>query len=294
MIDLDRLRILHAVATSGSLSAAARALGSSQPAVSHHVRALEREVGTPLVARAGRGVRLTAAGEALAGHAAAILDRLAVAEEEVAALAGLRAGRVRVAAFPSAAAALVPPALAALAAAHPGLAVTLVEAEPPASSALVRDGEVDLALGFTYDDAGDPSVTAVPLARDDLATVLPPGHGLAGREAVDVADLAAASWIAGCPRCRDHLLRVCDAAGFAPRITFETDDYVAVQGLVARGLGVALLPRLALRAHTSPDVVVRRVLGDPARTLTAVIPAGPSRPPATAALLAALRAAARQ
>ncbi len=142
MIDLDRLRILHAVATSGSLSAAARALGSSQPAVSHHVRALEREVGTPLVARAGRGVRLTAAGEALAGHAAAILDRLAVAEEEVAALAGLRAGRVRVAAFPSAAAALVPPALAALAAAHPGLAVTLVEAEsrprPPPWSATAR------------------------------------------------------------------------------------------------------------------------------------------------------------
>jgi len=150
MLDLRRLRVLQAVAREGSLSAAARALDYTQPAIGHHVRRLEAEVGTALVVRRGRGVALTPAGVALAARADALLAAAATAEEEVAAIAGLRRGRVRLVAFPSASATLVPPALARLRAEHPGLDVTLEEAEPPGSVERVRAGDADVALTFAH------------------------------------------------------------------------------------------------------------------------------------------------
>ncbi|MER5489400.1 LysR family transcriptional regulator, partial [Streptomyces sp. NPDC002812] len=145
MLEARHLRVLRAVAVGGSFSAAARALGCTQPAVSQQIRALETSVGTPLLVRTGREMRLTEAGEALVRHAGGILAQLTAAEEEVAALAGLRAGRVRLVSFPSGSSTLVPTALAALRAAHPGTRVFLEEAEPPRSVELLRQGDCDVA-----------------------------------------------------------------------------------------------------------------------------------------------------
>ena len=293
MLDLRRLLVLRAVAHHGSLSAAARQLGYTQPAITHHIRRLEREVGTPLVARAGRGIRLTEAGQALAAHADAVTARLAAAEEEVAAIAGLRAGRARLASFPSSSATLVPAALARLRARHPLIAVSLVEAEPPTSLALLRRGECDLALSFEY-----PGVTAdegsdfakTPLLADRLLAVLPAGHRLAQAGAVRLEQLAGETWIAGCERCRDHLVRAAAAAGFTPGIAFATDDYIAVQRLVATGLGVALLPELVLDTVQLPGLVATSLASAPERQIVAITPVG-QQPPAVAATLAALQAA---
>ena len=294
MLDLRRLLVLRAVAHHGSLSAAARQLGYTQPAITHHIRRLEREVGTPLVARAGRGIRLTEAGQALAAHVDAVSARLAAAEEEVAAIAGLRAGRARLASFPSGSATLVPAALARLRASHPLVGVSLVEAEPPTSLALLRRGDCDLALSFEYagvasDEGAD--FTKVPLLADRLLAVLPAGHPLAQAGILGLDQLAEETWIAGCERCRDHLLRACAAAGFTPEIAFATDDYVAVQRLVAVGLGVALLPELVLGTVQLPGVVATPLASAPERQILVVAPAAPQQPPAVAATLAALQAA---
>src|SRR5690242_15853527 len=146
--------MLRAVAREGSLSAAARALGYTQPAVSHHIARLEAEIGTALLTRLGRGVQLTDAGVALVEHTDAVVSRLSAAEEEVAAIAGLRAGRVRLAAFPSGSATLMAGALTRLRAAHPGVEVSFSEAEPEDSLPLLRAGELDLVLGFSYEAVG--------------------------------------------------------------------------------------------------------------------------------------------
>ncbi|MFF0446294.1 LysR family transcriptional regulator [Streptomyces sp. NPDC004609] len=252
MIEARHLRVLRAVATTGSFSAAARALGCTQPAVSQQMKALEVSAGTPLLVRTGREMRLTQAGEALVRHASGILAGLTAAEEEIAAIAGLRAGRVRLVSFPSGSSTLVPTALAALRAAHPGTRVSLVESEPPRSVEMLRDGDCDVALAFRYAgaerDAEWDDLIVRPLLTDRLVGLVPEHHPLAESGSVTIGDLADEPWIAGCPRCRRQLVEVCEAAGFTPRIDFATDDYPAVIGLVAAGLGVAVLPELALES----------------------------------------------
>ncbi|MGW5774768.1 LysR family transcriptional regulator [Streptomyces sp. NPDC003863] len=250
MIEARHLRVLRAVAATGSFSAAARELGCTQPAVSQQMKALEASAGTPLLIRTGREMRLTQAGEVLVRHASGILAGLTAAEEEVAAIAGLRAGRVRLVSFPSGSSTLVPTALAALRAAHPGTRVSLVEAEPPRSIEMLREGDCDIALAFRY-GAGQAEwddLVVRPLLADRLVGLVPEGHRLAGAGAVGIAELADESWIAGCPRCRRQLVDVCEEAGFTPRIDFATDDYPAVVGLVGAGLGVAVLPELAIES----------------------------------------------
>ncbi|GAA1882605.1 LysR family transcriptional regulator [Streptantibioticus ferralitis] len=267
MIEARHLRVLRAVSRSGSFSAAARELGCTQPAVSQQMKALEQSAGTPLLIRAGREMRLTEAGEALTRHAAGILAGLTAAEEEVAAIAGLRAGRVRMVSFPSGSSTIVPTAVAEMRAAHPGTQVSLEEAEPPRSVEMVRGGDCEVALAFRYlgmpaepaDTEWDDLVVR-PLLTDRLVGLVPAGHRLAevaveGRS-VEIAELADEQWIAGCPRCRRHLVGVCEDAGFTPRIDFATDDYPAVAGLVGAGLGVAMLPELALQAVRPKGVVV--------------------------------------
>ncbi len=340
------------------------------------MKALEVSAGTPLVVRAGREMRLTEAGEALTRHAAGILAGLTAAEEEVAAIAGLRAGRVRLVSFPSGSSAIVPAAAARMRADHPGTNVSLEEAEPSRSVAMLRSGECEVVLafrylggphtarsgsdsragsdsgsrsdpgarrgrGFVHDEGGgseaagghgpelaagsgsdvsgrrgsDPGVgsgarpvfgtgrgfgyvgghgsgsgsgagsggewddlVVRPLLTDRLVGLVPVGHRLAGaapwpgaepgqvtgvagsaaasgtatgggpQQPVRMADLAEEPWIAGCPSCRRHLVDVCEAEGFTPRVDFATDDYPAVAGLVGAGLGVAMLPELALRS----------------------------------------------
>lgn len=289
MLDLTRLRALAAVARHGSVTAAAAELGYVQSSLSHHLARLEAETGTRLLQRAGRGVRLTAAGRMLAERAEEILGRVAAAEAELAAHSGLRAGRVRLAAFPSALGTFVPAATATFAAAHPGVELRFSEAEPPEAVRLLRSGEVDVAVVFEYADtpAGpQPGLRRTPLLSEPTALLTPAGSGPSG-----LAEHAASTWITGCERCRAHLLRQCAALGFSPRIAFTTDDYLAVQALVAAGLGVTTLPALALAAHTNPGVTATPVTGA-TRDVSALVYGDPPDPAPTAALLAALAAAA--
>lgn len=289
MIEARHLRVLRAVATAGSFSAAARELGCTQPAVSQQMKALEASVGTPLLVRSGREMRLTQAGEALVRHASGILAGLVAAEEEVAAIAGLRAGRVRLVSFPSGSSTLVPTALAALRAAHPGTRVFLEEAEPPASVEMLRDGDCDVALAFRYDGTSGAEewsdLVVRPLLRDRLVGLVPEGHRLARTRSVAIGDLAGEAWIAGCPRCRGHLVEICERAGFTPRIDFATDDYPAVAGLVGAGLGVAVLPELAIESVRPKGV--RTVALEPAvsREVVALTLPDLAQVPAVAATL---------
>lgn len=287
-MDPRRVLIFRTVVRAGSISAGARELGWTQPAVSQHLNALEREAGTSLLVRGAGGVQPTEAGEALLAHADAVAAHLDAALGEVADLAAARSGTARLAAFPSGSAVLVPRALARLAAAYPGVDVRLTEAEPPEALDLVREGEVDLALVFGYDEQdGDDALVHVTLADDPVRLVQP-----AGAEPVDdLALLADRPWVAGCERCRSHLVACCEAAGFTPRIRHVTDDYVVVQSLVALGLAVSVLPETALTAFRHPEVDIGAVAALGSRRIDVVHRRGMERVPAVAALVAALQAA---
>jgi DNA-binding transcriptional LysR family regulator len=308
MLDVTRLRVLVAVARHGSVTAAAHALNYAQPSVSHHLARLEAETGTKLVQRAGRGIRLTDAGRLLAERAAEVIGRLEAAENELAVFSGLRSGRLRLAAFPSALGTIVPAAAALLHSQHPTVDLRLSEAEPPDALRMLRAGYVDVALIFRHEPEGETDRAAeIPDAREQVLLTEPVElivpAGLAGDSVIPAAvtemwpaDLARFSghrWIAGCDRCREHLLRQCAAAGFTPKIAFTTDDFVAVQALVAAGLGVTLLPALALRAARNPGVRTVRLRGT-RRCVVAVRYGEPPDPPATALLLEVLRASATE
>jgi DNA-binding transcriptional LysR family regulator len=271
MLDVTRLRVLVAVARHGSVTAAARALNYAQPSISHHIARLEAETGTQLLERVGRGIRLTEAGLLLAERAEEIIGRLDAAEAELAAHVGLREGRVRLAAFPSALGTLVPAAAARLAAETPGLEFMLTEAEPPEALRMLRAGYVDVAVVFRhYQEDLDPAPpdpadegTRGRLLLDEPVHLVTAASASpdAGAGAADLAAYSRSRWIAGCERCRDTLIRQCESAGFTPKIAFTTDDYLAVQALVAAGLGVTTLPELCLRAARHPGVVTAPLPG---------------------------------
>lgn len=291
MLDVRRLRVLKEVAARGSFSAAAESLSYTQPAVSQQIAALEREAGTVLVERGARGVRLTDAGRILVGHAEAILARLADAEAELEALSGLRAGRLRLMAFDSAGATIMPPAIARLRERHPGLEVTLEPGEGGEALAAVRAGDIDIALDIAPPRGrrADDGLERTFLLEDPMYVVLPDGHPQARRARLRLADLADESWITGAPgaTCTDSqiLLGACSAAGFEPRIAFHSDDYNAIQGFIAAGVGVSLVPDLALA--TVREDVVARSLGarPPTRVIEAVTLAAGYRSPAKQAAL---------
>ncbi|PZF82810.1 LysR family transcriptional regulator [Jiangella anatolica] len=313
MLDLTRLRVLVAVAREGSVTAAADALHYAQPSVSHHLARLEAEVGMPLTQRAGRGLRLTEAGELLARRAAEILGQVEATEAELSAHAGLRTGRVRLAAFPSALATLVPAAAARFAAAHPDVELALTEAEPPAALTALRTGAVDVAVVFAHGPLEERDVTVETLLTEPLYLVTaggepeygprPAGRAPTLRAGTDslaraapaggLAGYADARWIAGCERCRAHLVESCGRAGFAPAIAFETDDYVAVQALVAAGLGVSTLPGLALTANRHPGVRADPIPGD-GRTVAVATYGRSAAPLPVQAFATALREAAAE
>jgi DNA-binding transcriptional LysR family regulator len=298
MIEARHLRVLRAVAATGSFSAAGRELGCTQPAVSQQMKALETSVGTPLLIRTGREMRLTQAGEALVRHGAGILAGLTAAEEEVAAIAGLRAGRVRLVSFPSGSSTLVPTALAALRAAHPGTRVSLEEAEPPNSVELLTGGRLRHRTRLPLRDGsgrgGLVRPGRTPLLSDRLVALVPEKHRHARVRSVAIGELADDPWIAGCPRCRGQLVEVCERAGFTPRIDFATDDYPAVVGLVSAGLGVAVLPQLAIESVRPRGA--RTVTLEPAvrREIVALTLPDLARVPAVAATLDQLARAARE
>jgi DNA-binding transcriptional LysR family regulator len=290
MLDVRRLRVLREVAQRGSFSAAAEALAYTQSAVSQQIAALEREAGAVLVERGARGVRLTEAGRALVTHTDAILARLADAEAELEAIAGLRAGRLRMTSFATAGATVMPPAIARFRAAHPGVELSLELAEPDDALARLRTGSADvgLVIDAPFCAVDTDGFELVHLLDDPMYVCLPAGHPLAGRARLRLEDLADEAWLLGATdSCPDTtvLLRACQAAGFEPRIAFHSDDYLAIQGFVAAGVGVSLIPDLAL--VTVRDDVVIRSLGarPPVRRIWAATLAGAYRSPAAAAML---------
>src|SRR5215217_4949346 len=251
MFDVKQLRVLRAVAEHGSFSAAADALSYTQPAISQQIAALEKRAGTTLVDRGSRGVRLTDAGEALVEHAEVVIARLAAAEAELDAIAGVRGGRVRMSSFPSAGASLLPPAVA-----------------------LFSERR--------------------PLIDDPMYLAMPRDHPAARKARIRLQDVRDDTWIQNDttgPCGRLHLA-ACAAAGFEPKIGFQSDDYNVVQGLIAAGVGVSLLPALSL-TNVRDDIVVRS-LGSkaPTRRIAAATLAGRYLSPATHAMLDILTEAA--
>jgi DNA-binding transcriptional LysR family regulator len=261
MLDVRRMRVLREVARRGSFSAAAESLAYTQSAVSQQIAALEREAGTRLVERSARGVRLTDAGRALVDHADAILARLADAEAELEAIAGLRGGRLRLAAFPSAGATVMPEAIARFRARHPAVELTLEPAEPEPALVKLRGGDADLVLDITaaFRPPRDDGFERLHLLDDPMYVALPLGHPLARKRNLKLEELADEAWILGttgsCPDA-SIFLHSCQLAGFEPNVTFNSDDYFAIQGFVAAGMGASLIPDLAL-ISVRDDIVVR-------------------------------------
>jgi DNA-binding transcriptional LysR family regulator len=298
MLDVKQLRVLKEVAEHGSFSAAAEALSYTQPAVSQQIAALERRAGATLVDRTSRGVRLTDAGRALVDHAEVVLARLAAAEAELEAIAGVRGGRVRLSSFPTAGASLLPPAVALFSHRHPEVELSFVEQEPEEAVQMLRAAELEVAIVFEYRELSQPEFERLyegielrPLVDDPMYLALPAGHPVARKSRVRLEDVADETWIqeadARSPCGRLHLA-ACAAAGFEPKIGFQSDDYNVVQGLVAAGVGVSLLPSLAL-TNVREDIVVRS-LGRraPCRNIAAATLAGRYRSPATEAMLGIL------
>jgi DNA-binding transcriptional LysR family regulator len=298
MLNLGRLQVLCEVVNRGSFSAAAEALSYTQSAVSQSIARLEAETGTTLVVRDRRGIRATAAGATLVDHAETIFAQVEAAEADLAAVLGLRAGRLRVASFPSAGATLMPLAVARFRQAHPAVTLTLAEGEPEQIGPRLRAGEFDLALLFEFPGVRErpgAGLKSVPLMEDPMNVALPAEHPLASKPSLSLTDLRDEQWVqtsASSP-CARHVVRSCLAAGFEPAVSFESDDYETIQGLVAAGVGVALIPRLALtRVHSG--IVVRALAPrSPARKVTAATMVGPGVAPAAKSMIAILGEAAR-
>jgi molybdate transport repressor ModE-like protein len=300
MLDVKRLGILREVASRGSFSAAAEALYLSQSAVSQQVATLEKEVGMKLLDRTNGGPRLTDAGEVLISHADAVICRLEEAERELSALAGLEGGRVRLVSFPSASATLVTRAVSAFSERHPEVEIRLAEGEPEDGVPALRAGDFDLAVVFDYPSSPlevGRDIELTPLLTERMYLAVPADHDQAGSPAVDLADFADAAWLSGtCPSsCHDLLKGVCRNAGFDPRVAYESDDYSVLQGLVAAGLGVTLLPDLVAVSTLRADISLIPVSPEsPQRRIWAATRAAGSRSPATEAMLATLQQAGRQ
>jgi DNA-binding transcriptional LysR family regulator len=292
-LDVRRLKVLREVAARGSFSAAAEALAFTQPAVSRQIATLEAEAGARLVDRTARGVRLTPAGELLVEHAEAILGRLATAESQLEALAELDAGRMRLGAFPTASATLVALAIAAFAEAHAGVELRLVEGRSNETLPMVAAGELDLAV---VSDAGADAPADVELEHlldDPFYVAMPREHPLATERALRMEDLRDETWIEG-RQCADALMAAADKAGFEPRVAFDSAEWLGKQGLVAAGVGITLIPTLAL--GTVRDELVLRSLGDdgPRRQIYLATHAWLSPAPAVAAMKGILRRMARE
>ncbi|MFC4224929.1 LysR family transcriptional regulator [Lysinibacter cavernae] len=297
-LDLRALRVIDALSRTGSITAAAAELQFSQPAVSQQLKRLETKLGLAVIERAGRGVRLTEAGEVLARHARVIVAELEHAVSGLAELSGLRSGRLRLASFPSASAVIVPELLKRIRAEHPGLATSYRELEPPQAIDAVRQGDLDVALTFSYPGDGVgligeslPGLRVEHLWREEMFVALPANHPLAGEARVSLAQLSDETWIAGCPRCRGHLVAAAESSGFTPRISHETDNIVAVMSMVAASLAVALVPRLAVAAAQSlpAEAVVLPIREDNHRILSLVSPLSAGDAPAVAAAREACR-----
>jgi DNA-binding transcriptional LysR family regulator len=269
MDDLRLLKVLREVALRGSFSAAAEALSYSQPAVSQQIARLEAQAGVKLLERQHKGIKLTPAGEALVRHTERILAQLADAQAELSEIATSARGRLRIAAFATAAGTIVPVAVSAFRRLRPGVRVDLQLMDPPQSIPALRRGDFDLVIAEEGGFEEEPSLAGLGVERlmdDVLFAALPADHPLATRRAVALRDLVNEDWmlvgLQGTCADTNIVLRACQQAGFEPRVAYTSDDYFAIQGLVASGMGVALVPGLAL-ASSREDVAVRPLKGRP-------------------------------
>jgi DNA-binding transcriptional LysR family regulator len=260
-INVLRLRVFRAVVEHGSFSGAAASLGYTQPAISHHVAKLEQELAVQLLERTPRGLRITPPGEALLRHADAVLARLDDAEREVRAIAGLSAGSISLAAFPSAAATFVPIAISAFRKRHPDVRIDLIESEANVSVQCLLAGDHDLVVSYTYPQIAtqlDARLATDLLFSDAMAVAVPKAHALAERERIHLTDLAEEDWITPHESgCREATIQACRMVGFTPRVVSQTDDYMAMQGLVASLIGVAIMPRLVSAIHLHRGIGLR-------------------------------------
>jgi DNA-binding transcriptional LysR family regulator len=299
------LRVLVEVARHGSFSSAAESLGYTQPAVSRQIATLEAEVGATLIRRVPKGAVLTDAGQLLVERAETVLARLDDVETELRALAGLEGGRLRMATFASAASSIVPLAIAAFRERHPAVELHISMADPVDSIPRLRAGDLDLvlshdrAMGQPVLSSGQVSGPTEPLSGlefdhlfdDPMYVAMPAGHALADEPELELGRFSEEPWmLATSQTCPDSrlFLRACHEAGFEPRIAFQNDDYPAILGFVAAGVGVALIPDMAARG-VRDDVVVRQLdPPPPSRPIIAVVPSG-YRSPAVEAMLEVLR-----
>jgi DNA-binding transcriptional LysR family regulator len=298
MLNLGRLEVLCAVVRHGSFSAAGEALSYTQSAVSQSIARLEGETGVQLLIRERRGVTPTPAGVTLVGHAERIFAEVQAAQRALAEVSGEQLRRLRIASFPSGGAALVPLAVARFRRAHPDVSLTLAEGEPEEIAPRLRAGEFDLALLFEFpgDASARPGLSSVTLLVDPMELVLAADHPLAQRPRLRLTDLRAEPWVqtSAASPCARHVVRCCREAGFEPEVSFESDDYDTVQGLVAAGIGIALVPRLALAPGT-PGTVVRSLSpASPARHVTVATAANVPVAPATRSMIRELTELARR
>ena len=295
-MELKQLRVLQAVGETGSFSAAADRLDYTQPAVSKIVATLERQLGTTLVDRGIRPLRLTEAGTALAQRAAAAFEQIAAAELEVEAIANVSAGSLRVGTFSSAGAAMVVDTLRAFRTSHPDVDVSISEiGMPSALTRALRGGDLDLGVSFDYPEIGDTfpdDLDTTYLVDDPFDVVVPRGHRLERRRTIRFADLSRENWLLGDFGANSPSFRMidrrCREAGFDPNVAYRVNDCQMAQALVAAGEGIALLPRIMLRA-AHPAVAIRPLSADPPmRRISAVRLATRYLTPATDRFLALL------
>lgn len=293
MLNLDRLRVLHAVGRHGSVRAAAEALHVTTSAVSQQLAKLERETGQRLLARNGRGVRLTDAGRLLSQHAAAILAQVERAHAALEEHRGQAVGELSLAAFPTAARGLCPAALATLRAAHPQLRARLREAEPDEALRELVRGDVDLAIvqdWYNRPLAVPEGLAKEPLFDDRADVALPADHPLAGRSAVDLREFATDDWVSWPTDaiCHEWLAFTLRAEGVEPRVVHTAREHHTQLALVAAGLGVAVAPRLG-RGPAPAGVALVPVRHSVLRHVYATWRRGTDRRPSIRAALEALR-----
>jgi DNA-binding transcriptional LysR family regulator len=295
MHDLRLLNVLREVALRGSFSAAAESLAYTQPAISQQIARLEKHVGVKLIEREPRGVRLTPAGEVLVRHTERVMAQLAAADEELQDVAAQARGRLRIGSFATAAGTIVPRAVAAFRPLRPAIEVEISLLDPHESIPAVRRGDLEIAIteeGGFESEVDTDGLQIEHLLDDHMWVSLPADHPLATRPTVDLVDLRDEDWMFAClsGTCADSnvVLRACRDAGFQPRIAYQSDDYFAIQGLVASGMGVALIPGLGL-ASTRDDVAVRPVKGRPPHRRVAAVTASEPTGGAIPTMLECLR-----
>jgi DNA-binding transcriptional LysR family regulator len=267
MLDLKRLRVLREVAERGSFSAAAESLYVSQSAISQGIAALEAEVGAPLLLRLRSGTVLTEAGTLLVAHGDAAIARLDQAERELDELSGMRAGELRIVSFPSASATILTRAARIFQERFPNIHLLLDEGDPEDSLPMLRRGESDIAIvyDFELEPLGpDRDLVFTGLLDEDMHLALPPDHPLARCAAVRLEELSDDAWLCGNSEasCRRLTIGVCERAGFHPDISYQSNDYTVMQALIAAGMGVTLLPDLALLLR-NPGIAVVEVEPNP-------------------------------